>query len=193
MSKLITLSALSRFLAKVKAYVDEKAGAGLSGATGSEFAQKTIESQQDMIYNATSTDGVAYTATIPGVTALYAGLKITVKLDKTSASTMPTLNVNGLGAKGIRQPLTANSFSTTTAASNTWLNKACPITLTYTGSQWKTDFVRPSAAYLYGSVPVSAGGTGGTTADEALTNLGAASVSYVDQKIAELRALIERQ
>lgn len=193
MSKFITLSGLSRFLAKMKAYVDERAGAGLSGATGSEFAQKSIESLPDMIYDATSTDGVAYTATIPGVTELYAGLKITVKLDKTSTSTMPTLNVNGLGAKGIRQPLTTNSFSVTAGAITTWLNKACPITLTYTGSQWKTDFVRSSAAYMYGTVPVESGGTGATTAAEALTNLGAASVAYVDQKIAELQAQIAAQ
>lgn len=157
----------------------------------SNFAQKFMEKQPDMIYAASSDDGVAYTATIPGVTSLYAGLKITVQLNKTSASTAPTLNVNGLGAKGIRQPLPTNSFSTTTGAIATWLNKACPITLTYTGAQWKTDFVRASAAYLYGTVDIESGGTGATTAEAARTNLGVPSVEYVDEKIAELRALIE--
>lgn len=185
---LITLANLSRFLGKVKDYVDSKAG--ISGATGAEFAQKSIEAQPDMIYTATSTDGVTYTATIPGITQLYAGLKIYVKFSRASASTGPKLNLNGLGEKGIRQPLSTNGNAITTGATNTWLNATCPVVLTYTGSLWKTDFVRPSATYLYGSVPVANGGTGADTAEEALENLGAASLTYVQSEIARLEALI---
>lgn len=183
-SDVITAPLLSRFLGHVRDLIS-------AGMTAAQFAQKAIEAQPDMIYAASSDDGVAYTVTVPGVTSLYAGLKITVKLNKTSASTAPTLNVNGLGAKGIRQPLTTNSFATTTGAVATWLNKACPITLTYTGSQWKTDFVRSSAAYMYGTVPIESGGTNGTTAAEARTNLGVPSVEYVDEKIAQLQAQID--
>ncbi len=185
-SDVVTIPLLSRFLDKVKELIS-------AGLTNAQFAKKAIEAQPDMIYAAYSDDGVAYTATIPGITSLYAGLKITVQLNKTSASTAPTLNVNGLGAKGIRQPLTTNSFSSTTGATATWLNKASPITLTYTGAQWKTDFVRSSAAYMYGTVPIESGGTDADNAADALANLGAASKVYVDEKIAELRALIESQ
>ena len=46
-------------------------------------------------------DGAAYTAAIPGVTELKKGLVVTIIPDKTSSETIPTLNVNGLGAKSI--------------------------------------------------------------------------------------------
>lgn len=187
----ITLANLSRFLGKVKEYVDSKAG--IAGATGSEFAQKSIESQPDMTYTATSTDGVDYTATIPGITALYAGLTIKVKLSRTTNSISPYLNLNGLGRKGIRQPLTTNNIATATGPNATWINASCPVTLTYTGALWKVDFPRSSGAYLYGTVPVTGGGTGATTAEAALENLGAASKAYVDSEISRLEALINQR
>ena len=124
---LISLENLSRFLGKVKEYVDAKAG--ITGAT-----------RPEMIYTATSTDGVTYTATIPGITELYAGLKIYVKFSRASASTGPKLNLNNLGEKGIRQPLSSNGNSFAMGAINTWLNASCPMVLTYTGTVWKTDW-----------------------------------------------------
>lgn len=187
--QVVTVPRLARFLEKVKELINSSAG----GITNALFAQKSIEAQPDMIFTAESTDGVNYTATIPGITELYAGLKITVKLSMTTTSTSPKLNVNGLGAKNVRQALSTNNFSTTTAGSASWLNAACPVTLVYNGTLWKTDFARPSATYLYGKVPVANGGTGADNAADALTNLGAASVAYVDEKIAELRSLIEGQ
>ena len=181
LSDVITAPLLSRFLDKVKDLISA------GGITVAQFALKAIEAQPDMIYAASSTDGVAYTVTVPGVTALYPGLKITVQLNKNSASTSPTLNLNGLGAKAIRQPLTTNSFSSTTASTASWLNKASPVTLTYNGSLWRTDFFRPSATTLYGKVAIANGGTGADNAADALANLGGASKDYVDQQIAALR------
>lgn len=183
LSDVVTIPKLGLFLNHVKDLI-------AAGMTAAQFARKSIEAQPDMIYAASSADGVAYTATIPGVTSLYAGLKITVLLDKTSTSTSPTLNINGLGAKAIRQPLSTNSFSSTTASSASWLNKAAPITLIYNGTLWRTDFTRPSATALYGKTAIANGGTGADNAADALTNLGAASVSYVDEKIAALQAQI---
>lgn len=183
-SDVVTVPRLARFLTQVRTLI-------ANGITAAQFALKAIEAQPDMIYDATSDDGVNYTANIPGITQLYAGLKITVRLSRTTASTAPKLNVNGLGAKNIRQPLSTNNVSATTAGTETWLNKSVPVELTYNGSLWKTDFVRPSATYLYGKVPITSGGTGADNAADALENLGAASVEYVDQKIAELRALIQ--
>lgn len=185
-SDVVTVPRLARFLTQVKTLI-------ANGITAAQFALKSIEARPDMIYAASSTDGVAYTVNVPGVTALYAGLRITIQINKTSTSTSPTLNVNGLGAKAIRQPLTTNSFSSTTASSASWLNKASPITLEYNGSLWRTDFFRPSATTLYGKTAIANGGTGADNAADALTNLGAASVEYVDQQIAELRALIQGQ
>lgn len=180
-SDVVTVPLLARFLEGVRGLI-------AAGMTAAQFAQKSIEAQPDLIYAASSTDGVAYTVNVPGVTALYPGLKITVLLNKTSTSTSPTLNLNGLGAKAIRQPLTTNSFSSTTPSSASWLNKEAPITLTYNGSLWRTDFFRPSATTLYGKVAIANGGTGADNAAAALANLGGASKDYVDQQIAALRA-----
>ena len=162
---LIDLSALARFLGNVKQMIDERLN------------------QPTPVYDAISEDGVAYTATVPGVTELYAGLKITVKLSRNSASTAPSLNVNNLGVKGIRQPLTMNNVATTTGTLPTWLNASVPITLTYSGTLWKVDFARPSASGLYGTAPITSGGTGANNAEAALANLGGASLDYVNEQL----------
>lgn len=162
----------------------------LNGLNRFLFRVKQLIHGDGMIYTATSDDGVAYTVTVPGVTSLFAGLRITVQLSRTTASTAPTLNVNGLGAKGIRQPLTTNNIATATGVLNTWISSACPVVLTYTGSQWKTDYPRTSAAHLYGEVGIEKGGTGATNAEDALANLGGASLTYVQDEIARLEELI---
>jgi hypothetical protein len=185
---LITLENLSRFLGKVKDYVDSKVG--ISGATGAEFAQKSIESIPNTIYTATSDDGVTYTVTVPGVTELYAGLRIYVKFSRASSTTMPKINVNNLGEKGIRQPLGTNSVSTVAGYNNTWISAGCPIKLTYTGTLWKTEHQRTSAASMYGSVNIANGGTGANNAADALTNLGAVSRTEFESEISRLESLI---
>lgn len=149
------------------------------------FAELFMESQPDLICTAESSDGVTYTATVPGVTALYAGLKVCIKFARNSTSVTPKLNVNGLGVKNIRQPLSTNNAATAPGPNANWLTTSCPVVLTYNGSMWKTDFQRPDANNLYGTAGISNGGTGATTAEAARTNLGAASA-------AELAALIER-
>lgn len=170
---LVTASKLGRFLTNLK----------------TNFAEIFMEKQPDMIYTAESSDGVNYTVTVPGVTSLYAGLRIMVKFSRNSASTAPKLNVNNLGAKNIRQALSTNNSATAPGGSNTWLTTASPVELTYTGSMWKTDFVRPSASNMYGTVPVNCGGTGATTTEAARTALGAVSQADFDALVARVAAL----
>lgn len=172
---IINTAKLDRFLQKLKL----------------NFAKQVMESQPDMIYDATSSDGVNYTATVAGVTSLYSGLKIVVRFSRNSSTTTPKLNVNNLGAKFIRQPLTLNNAATAPGNIATWLSSTCPVVLTYNGTMWKVDFQRTDTANLYGNVPIANGGTGASTAEAALTNLGAASKAYIDEQIAELRALIQ--
>lgn len=121
----------------------------------------------------TAGTGSAYTATIDGITSLKVGTKITIIPHVVSAANAPTLNVNSLGAKAIRMPVSYSSSTTTNGATTTWLAANKPVTLEYNGTYWLTiGLTRPSANYLSGTVPVANGGTGGTTAAEAKTNLG---------------------
>lgn len=153
---LISLDGLGHFLEKLK----------------SGFPKQVNESQKDLIYDAYSEDGVDYTVSVPGITELYAGLRITVKLNRVSSTTSPTLNVNGLGAKGIRQPLCLNNVIFAQGSNADWLSPNSTVTLTYGGLVWKTDFVRSSASNLYGTVPINKGGTGATSSEEAIQKLG---------------------
>lgn len=124
----------------------------------------------------TAGDGAAYTATVDGMTSLTVGMKVTIIPNVASTTTAPTLNVNSLGAKTIRMPVTYNTSATSGGALASWLAKGTPVTLEYNGTYWLTiDLPRPYAQYLYGTVPVANGGTGATTAADARTNLGAQS------------------
>lgn len=134
------------------------------------------------IVSATSTDGVAYTAAVPYLTELYNGLEIVIIPNITSASNALTLNVNGLGAKNIRLPLSSNTSGMVTPSVDNFFVADKPVKIMYdanyggTGT-WKTvDKQKISAHDLYGEVPIVGGGTGATTAKDARLNLGAVNL-----------------
>lgn len=133
---------------------------------------------------AESTDGVAYTATVPSVTELSNGLTIVIVPNKTSTTTQATLNVNGLGAKGIRIPLSFNTAAMSLPKLDTFFTEGRPVTVQFdagyaSGGIWKTiDKQRTSAQDLYGTVPVESGGTGADNAAGARTNLNAAAADH---------------
>lgn len=115
----------------------------------------------------TSGSGTAYTATVNGIKSLTAGVNFIMIPHVVSASTAPTLNVNGLGAKAIRQPLTTNTSATAPGASNTWLVANKPVRVMFDGTYWKTiELPRPSATGLYGTVPVANGGVPSATTSD---------------------------
>jgi hypothetical protein len=126
--------------------------------------------------SAISGNGIAYIATVPGVDELYDGLEITIIPNINSASKTITLDVNSLGAKNVRLPLSFNTTAVTTPTLDNWLSKDKPIKLMYDGTQWKANIQRTSANTLYGSVPIENGGTGADSRDDARTNLGISSV-----------------
>lgn len=124
--------------------------------------------------------GAAYTVTIEGIAALEAGLSFILIPHTVSTVAMPTLNVNGLGAKNIRRRVSNSTITTVTASSTNWLGANKPIRMTYDGSFWIADFTRPNANDIYGTVAIEQGGTGASTAESALTKLGAQKKATVD-------------
>lgn len=160
----------------------------LSNVDGEVFRNKASESGVVgiPIVEAASTDGVAYTATVEGVTELYNGLIITIIPKVVSASTAITLNVNGLGAKMVRLPLSFNNAAMNAPKLETYFTAGRPITLQYDAAYlandgiWKTlGKQKTSAQDLYGTVPVEGGGTGAGITRDALLNLGFREAPYL--------------
>lgn len=120
----------------------------------------------------TAGTGAAYTATVKGISSLTAGVSFTMIPHTVSTSTSPTLNVNSLGAKNVRQRLSSSTGSTVVGETSGWIASGKPIKVIYDGTYWIVDTAMPDANYLYGTVPVASGGTGATTANAALNNLG---------------------
>lgn len=151
---------------------------------------ETEEKKLSRVVNATSTDGVTYTATASDITELYNGLEITIIPNIVSTARNISLNLNGLGEVPIRRPLSFSTFVATSIDADRlyFLSANTPCRLMYhanytSGGIWlMADKVKTSAQDLYGQVPIENGGTGAATALAALSNLGAASIvkgSYV--------------
>ena len=138
---------------------------GLGHVSGAEAATKddilNLGITEGIPLITTAGTGAAYTATVDGVTELYAGLILILNIHTVSTTTTPTLNVNGLGAKNLRQPLTSNSTSTAAAESASWLTANKPVVVMYDGTMWKTISIpKPSLVNAYGILPAEKGGTG---------------------------------
>ena len=117
--------------------------------------------------------GAAYTATVPEIDSLEIGIWFMMIPHTISTSTSPTLNVNGLGAKGLRCRISGSTSATVAATDTNWLAAKKPVMVTYDGLFWIVDHIRPNANNLYGVVQIEQGGTGAETAEVACENLGA--------------------
>jgi hypothetical protein len=142
-----------------------------------KVANSTKNAGGTPVVAATSTDGVNYEATVENVDELYTGLEITIIPNMTSTSTALMLNVNGLGAKRVRIPISSGTAATTTPTYDSFYAKDKPLKLIYDSSSlggiWRTvDKHRADAVDLYGIMPVENGGTGSNDPREALENLG---------------------
>ena len=130
------------------------------------------------VASAISTDGASYTATIKGISNLRTGLAVIIVPNIVSTTVLPTLDLNELGAMNIKQGLSTNTTTVVNAENANWLSANKPCLIMYDGTQWVTVRGRVAATDMYGAVAIENGGTGATTASEALTNLGAAPSSH---------------
>ena len=127
----------------------------------------------------TTGTGAAYLAAVDGITELSVGLTLTIIPHRGGTSTEPTLNLNSLGAKVIKQKLSGATGTVTAGSSAGWITASKPLTVRYDGTQWIADLIKPSASDLSGAVPISAGGTGQSTAAGARQSLGAEALHQV--------------
>lgn len=107
------------------------------------------------VYTATasSTDGIAYSATVPGITALTAGASFIMIPNKASTSKAPTLNVNRLGAKPIRRRLSSLTTSLQQGYNTNWIALNKPFTVVYDGTAWVVEgLTKTDGADVYGAV-----------------------------------------
>lgn len=103
---------------------------------------------------ASSTDGIAYSATVPGITALTAGASFIMVPNIKSDSTAPTLNVNGLGAKTLRRRLSSIATTTVSGYAKSWIAVNKPFSVMYDGTYWIVEGMeQPAGADMYGAVP----------------------------------------
>ena len=123
--------------------------------------EKYLPDLPEQVYSkgvTTAGTGAAYTATVDGITALEAGISFTMIPHTSSTTATATLNVNGLGAKYIRQRLSTNTSATAAGYIDNWIVSGKPVIVTYNGTYWVAEMVRPDANTIYGRVPVTAGG-----------------------------------
>ena len=99
----------------------------------------------------TAGTGAAYTATVPSIKSLTAGVSFIMIPNTVSTTTAPTLNVNSLGAKSIKRRLSNLPTSLQNGYSNAWLAQGKPFRVVYDGTAWIVEgHEKPSAADLYG-------------------------------------------
>ena len=100
----------------------------------------------------TGGDGTAYTATVPGITTLTAGVSFIMIPHVVSTTTSPTLNVNGLGVKNIKRRLTSLATAAQNGYAASWLGAGLPFRVIYDGAQWIVEgHDKPAGADLYGA------------------------------------------
>lgn len=169
-------------LASAKTYTDEQVS-----PVSQQIQQMSSMLESSLLYVyaqlytstfTTSGDGAVYTATVDGITELTEGMSFMLIPHVASTTNSPKLNVNGWGEKVIRRRLSSGTSTTVAGSSENWIGANKPVRVTYDGTYWIVDLVRPSATDIYGVIPIAAGGTGASTADSALANLGLTTESW---------------
>ncbi len=139
-----------------------------------------------VVVDAFSDDGATYTATVEGLEELHTGLEITIIPNITSTSNALKLNVNGLGAKMVRIPLSSNNSSLGMPGSNEYYTAGKPVKLMFDssalGGVWRVMGKQVQEAQdISGKIPIEKGGTGANTGIQAQKNLLASGMTILSQ------------
>lgn len=120
-------------------------------ATGDALTGKADITTGLHIVAATSSDGIAYVATVPGLTTLTTGTTIIIVPNRSNTNVYPTLNINSLGAKDIRRSsIIDTSMSYAPTAGLITSNNAFMVR--YDGLQWiLVDFPYINASAISGT------------------------------------------
>lgn len=128
----------------------------------------TAAKKQIVTTEGTST---AYTATVPGITSLTAGVSFIMLPHASPMASSVTLDVNGLGAKGLK--LATSNGGVVDGSGMCWLYTGKPLDVIYDGTYWVIqNMIRTVAGDLYGTLAIGKGGTGKTSyADTSYTSV----------------------
>jgi hypothetical protein len=138
------------------------ASADLANVANDTFAQKVRDSGAGgtPVVDAVSEDGIAYTATIPGIAEIEEGQKLIIIPNMTCSGSDVTLNVNGLGAANLMFKSTDSTAAMLRPTAEKWMAATRAVELIRCGSYWVTDITPTIAGDLIGYVRVKNGGTG---------------------------------
>ncbi len=113
----------------------------ISGVDGLQEVIDELRASQrfDVPFASTSTDGVTYTVTVPGIESLVVGYSFVMVPDTISTNINIWLNVNDLGAKRLRIKGTGHTGLTVSPSEANWLAPNKPVRVTYDGLWWVAD------------------------------------------------------
>lgn len=145
---------VDKILPSAKEYTDE----AIAAIPTPDVSDQIETAQQlDKPITATSTDGVAYVATVPGA-SLTIGHSFIIVPNMTSTSINTTLDVNGTGAKRLRIRSAGYTATTVSPPADNWLGINKPVRVTYDGLWWVAEIISPPGKdYTYGADDLTAG------------------------------------
>ena len=156
-----TSSAVKHVYTYVKSIEDVLDGKVDQARTEAAEAKKAAK---DAAIQIVTTEGTsdAYTATVPGITELTAGVSFIMIPHAAPMTTSVTLDVNKLGAKNLK--LATSNGGVVDGSGQGWLYVGKPLNVIYNGTYWVIqNMTRPVAGDLYGTLAIGKGGTGQTS------------------------------
>lgn len=200
LTKLKTLFASATHTHKIADMTDFSVDSSLSSVSTNPVQNKAVKSalasKMDMFstkfYEATSTDGIAYTVTVPEISSFGYGTEFNIKIGTVTKSENLTLNVNGLGDWEIRATPMFTPGTIVMSIPIGALRYGEVYRVKYSYNSWIVEdaLIGLSGAGVRGPLALANGGTGQSTIDKVTAALvypvGAIYISYSSTSPASL-------